>query len=109
MASPLENTFAFQLKAAHILFLREVKAIPGRKFAFDFQVKDLLIEIQGGIWRKKDGITIPQGHTTGRGITRDCEKMNLAALEGYHTMSFTAEHIKKGIALAWVQQYLAKG
>ena len=101
MASPLENTFAFQLKAANIPFIREVKPIPGRRFRFDFQVKDLLIEIQGGIFRKG-------AHSTGVGITRDCAKQNMAALEGYHTMAFTKEHIEKGLALGWVQAYLKK-
>jgi len=53
MASPLENTFALQLRQANIPFLREVKGIvSGRRFRYDFQVKDLLIEIQGGIFRK---------------------------------------------------------
>jgi len=109
MASALENTFALQLKLAGIPFERGVKGIvPGRRFEWDFRVKGLLIEVQGGIFRRKNGVNVPQGHSTGMGITRDCEKANLALLQGWPTMAITKAHIESGKALAWVQEYLKR-
>jgi hypothetical protein len=97
--SDIEEEFARQLKMAKIPFLREVKAIPGRKFRFDFQVKDLLIEVQGGIFQRG-------GHSTGVGISRDCEKGVLATLEGYHHWAVTSAMVKSGEALHWVMVYM---
>jgi hypothetical protein len=103
----LEDEFALQLRLAGIDYQREVKVIPGRRFKWDFWItgingkefRDLLVEIQGGIW-------IKGGHTTGKGITRDAEKLNLAALAGFRSMQFTKEHIQSGQALKWVQEFL---
>jgi hypothetical protein len=100
----IEDEFACQLRLAKISFDREVQAIEGRKFKWDFRIykdfkTDLLIEIQGGIWVKG-------GHSTGIGITRDCEKLNLATLAGYSCMAFTKKHIQTGKGLKWVQEYL---
>jgi hypothetical protein len=57
-----------------------------RKFRFDYCFTDLklAIEIEGGIWRKE-----PTGHAGGKGITKDIEKYNLAALNGYTVIRFT--------------------
>ncbi|MGD0708286.1 MAG: hypothetical protein ABSA51_07520 [Anaerolineaceae bacterium] len=90
--SYLENDFAFQLNALGIKFEREFKAIPGRQFRFDFFVQELnlLIEIQGGIWKPN------RGHTNGRGISRDCEKFNQAQLAGFHILLFTPQGITSG-------------
>jgi hypothetical protein len=62
--SRLENEFAFQLHAAGITFEREYRAIPGRRYRWDFFIQpDLLIEIQGGIW-----LVERTAHSTGAGI-----------------------------------------
>ena len=89
--------FSRQLKLAGIDFFREVQVIPGRKYRFDFMIGQLLIEVQGGIWQ-------PGGHSTGAGISRDAEKTILAQLEGYMVFPITAEYIKSGEALRWVQR-----
>lgn len=92
-----------QLKMAKIPFMIEFKAVPSRRFKWDFALVDvkLLIEVQGGVW-------INGGHNTGTGVTRDCEKLNLATLEGYHCMNFTGDMIKSGKALRWVQEFIEK-
>ena len=100
--SHLEVTLAAQLDEAGIKYEQQFKAITGRRFSFDFAVKDVcddtwLIECQGGIWHKG-------GHSTGVGITRDAEKNNLAALAGYRCLMVTSEHIKSGQALTWIQE-----
>jgi len=97
--SKLEEAFAYQLTMAQIRFKREVKAIEGRRFKWDFQIDDLLVECQGGIWGRG-------GHSTGVGISRDCEKGALATLAGYDHFAVTSEQIEDGRALSWVQEYL---
>lgn len=79
----------------------EFAAVPGRRFRWDiaFKEKRLLIEVNGGIWHKG-------GHSTGKGITRDCEKNNLAVLLGYRCLAVTADHIKSGQALKWILEAL---
>lgn len=79
----------------------EYVALPERKFRWDLAWPShrLLVEIQGGIWGKG-------GHSTGDGITRDCLKNNLAVLAGFRCLMVTAEHIKSGQALKWIQEAL---
>jgi hypothetical protein len=103
--SALNDTFALQLTAMNISYEREYKAITGRRFAYDFYAKagwskQLLIEIQGGTWMAKSG------HNTGKGIFRDCEKLNLAILEGYAVMHFTTDMVEDGTAIDQVVKYL---
>lgn len=96
-----EEEFALQLQADGIYFEREYYAIKNRKFRWDFFIANrLLVEIQGGIW-------VPHsGHNTGRAITRDCNKLNLATLAGYDVMSFTTDMVRDGTAIELVKQYL---
>ena len=98
----LNDEFAFQLSAVGIAYFREYKAIPDRKFAFDFYIPKckLLIELQGGTFMSKGG------HNTGRGIRRDCEKGNLAVLEGYAVLHFTTDMVESGEALQLVERIL---
>jgi very-short-patch-repair endonuclease len=79
---------------------REFKAIPGRKFRFDFSWAKfgLLVEVQGGTWGKG-------AHSTGQGINRDTEKLNLATIEGWRVMQFTGDQIREGKALRWLQSF----
>lgn len=96
--SDVEETLAFQLTACGIPFDRQVQPIPGRKFAYDFQVDDLLIEVQGGVFMDKSG------HNTGLGITRDCEKHNLAVLHGYRPLLFTSKMVTDGVAVGLIEK-----
>lgn len=96
-----EETLALQLRASNITFLREFKAVPERKFRFDFQIGMLLVEVQGGVWAKGNS-----GHSSGTGITRDCEKLNEAVARGYAVMHVTADQVKSGQALAWIIRWI---
>ena len=96
----LNDFFASELISNDILFEREYRAIPGRKFLFDFRIGRLLIDLQGGIWMKKGA------HNTGKAIQRDCEKLNLAVLEGYDVMHFTTDDVETGRAIDYVMRYL---
>jgi len=73
MSSALEDLFAMQLDAAGLTgYTREFRAIPGRKFRFDFCFKQerLLIEINGGTYSKG-------AHSTGTGIARDYQPKSI--------------------------------
>ena len=81
----------------------EYRALPDRNFRWDLawpnEPHRLLVEIQGGIWAEG-------GHTTGVGVTRDCEKATLAALAGFRCLAVTSDHISSGQALRWIQEAL---
>jgi len=79
----------------------EVKLIPDRRFRYDmvWPRHKLAVEIQGGIWQKG-------GHSTGAGISRDTEKLNLATLQGYRVLQVTGDQIKTGQALLWIKKAL---
>lgn len=95
----LEDDFAFQLDAVGIAYQRQYKAIPNRRFAYDFYIPDkLLVEIQGGVYQYKPS------HTSAGGIRRDCEKMNLAVLEGFKVLHFTSDMVQSGEALRMVEE-----
>lgn len=102
--SNLEDLLAFQLSAVGIKYQREYRAVPGRRYRWDFFVyPDLLIEVQGGVWMQKK-----TGHTHGSGVWRDTEKQSLAAVLGYHTMAFVPNDIRSGLALQMIEAYLER-
>ena len=102
-ASELEDIFAMQLNAVGLDgYLRECKkAIPGRKFRFDFcWVKErLAVEINGGTYSKG-------GHSSYLGIKRDYEKGNLAVQYGWKVLQFDADMVKSGQALEFTEKML---
>lgn len=102
--SHLEETLLWQIKAAGLpMPEREYRAVKGRMFRFDFAWTEphhrLLVEVQGGIWQKS-------GHTSGRGVTRDMEKLNLAQLAGWRVMQFSRGMIESGEALDMIAKAL---
>jgi very-short-patch-repair endonuclease len=102
VTSALEDTFAFQLDAAGLGgYVREFRAIPGRKFRFDFCFREerLLIEINGGTYSKG-------AHSTGTGIARDYEKNNLAQIGGWRVLSFDTKMVKSGEAVDFTEQII---
>lgn len=106
MSSYLEYELRTQLALASLTIGLETEfsAVPGRRFRWDFAYpkQKLLIEVQGGIWSKG-------GHSTGKGITRDAEKSNMAVLLGYRCLAVTADHIKSGQAIKWIREALEQG
>lgn len=61
-----------------------------RKFRFDWAIPEWKIAIEyEGIFSKKSG------HTTVSGYTKDCEKYNLATLEGWKILRYTAKNYKE--------------
>ena len=100
--SDLEETLLFQIRALGLPEPeREYRAIQGRKFRWDFAypAQKLLIEVNGATWVKG-------GHSSGRGISRDYEKLNLANLAGWRCLLFTSEMIESGEAVEMIQKCL---
>jgi len=101
--SQLEEVMAFQIRAANLPAPeREVRAIPSRRFRWDFAWGKWLVEVQGGTWTQ--GRT---AHSTGAGIARDARKNNLAVRAGYKILYFTSDMIKSGEALKTIQEALS--
>lgn len=100
--SHLEESLALQIKAYKLPEpVREYRHIPDRLFRLDFAWPDYRIgvEVQGQIWSKG-------GHSSGTGITRDCEKRNLGNLEGWTLLEVTERHITAGTAIEWIRRAL---
>lgn len=100
--SALEEVLAFQIKAKRLPPPdREYPAIPGRRFRFDFAwpTEKLLVEVQGGTW-------IKGGHSTGKGIGRDCEKECLALAEGWRVAHVDGDQVRSGKAVQWIEAIL---
>jgi very-short-patch-repair endonuclease len=68
----------------------EEQLIPKRKYRFDFVNKEakVAIEINGQIWSKG-------GHSSGTGLQRDYEKMNLAQCLGYAVFQLSSDMINE--------------
>lgn len=101
-ASALEEAFAFQVRALGLPKPeREVVAVPGRKFRFDFCWREakLLVEINGGTYTKA-------AHSTGGGIARDYEKIRLAQDYGWKVYPFDGKAVKDGTAIEVVRKAL---
>ncbi len=113
----LNDELAFQMDEAGVNYLREFR--PHKftvRFRWDFMIysnsieikepreftyygNQYLVEVNGGIWTKG-------GHSTGRGIQRDYRKANLAALNGWRQLTFTADDVHSGEALKTIMQAL---
>jgi hypothetical protein len=99
--SGLEDAMATQIRMVGLPQPeREYKAIKGRKFRWDFAwpAFGLLAEIQGATWTKG-------AHSTGRGIQRDMEKLNLATLANWHTFQFSGDDVRSGRAIVILQKF----
>lgn len=90
MPSTLELTFdrLWDDLYPDIDLIAEVSLIPGRRFRFDYvhPGAKVAIEINGQIWHKG-------GHSSGRGLMKDYEKLNLASSLGYCVFQLSDEMI----------------
>lgn len=79
----------FYLISTGLNYSTEFKFLSDRKFRFDFYLPDFCtgIEYEGIISAKAR-------HTSVTGFTKDCEKYNLAQLNGYKVLRYTALNVK---------------
>jgi very-short-patch-repair endonuclease len=87
-----KDTIYYILKSKKIDFVKEYKFLQNRKFRFDFAIieKKIAIEYEGIISNKAR-------HTSITGYSKDCEKYNLAALNGWRVLRYTALNINQFI------------
>jgi hypothetical protein len=69
---------------------------PGRKFEFDraWLEQKVAVEIEGGVFMNGR-------HTRPEGYVRDCEKYNLAILDGWKVFRFTPDMLNPNGMAAW--------
>lgn len=87
-----EEALAILLLDAKIPFQREYKFHIVRKWRFDFVIghqplsTKIAIEIEGGVFS--------QGrHTRGTGFVKDCEKYNMAVLQGWSILRYPTHKV----------------
>lgn len=79
------NDILWILKLLRISYTTEYKFSDQRKFRFDFAIPEQKIGIEyEGLMSKKSR------HTTSTGYSKDCEKYNLAQIEGWRVLRYTA-------------------
>lgn len=91
----LEDLLALQIKASGLPEPeREVQFLPGRKFRADFcwRERKVVAEVQGGTYQH-------MAHSTGAGLHRDYEKLDLANLAGWRVFLFDRAMIDNGEAI----------
>ena len=104
LESPYETLLMTQLHWAGLPEpTRELRFIKGRRFRADFAWPDsmLIVECEGGTW-------IGGRHSRGKGFESDCEKQNLATLDGWRYLRVTPSQIDDGRALRWIEQALSR-
>lgn len=83
----------------------ELKSETGRprQFRADFAWPqfNLLVEVQGGLWRRGGG-----AHSHPSNIERDIEKAQCAVLLGLFVLPETTDEVKRGDAIAMIERVL---
>lgn len=77
---------------------REYKFLEKRKFRFDIAIPELkiAIEFEGGVFSKGR-------HIRASGYIKDCQKYNLAVVNGWRLLRYTTADIKK---FGWVDEII---
>jgi len=81
--------------------VREYRFHDKRRWRFDFAYPDkqIAIEVEGGVFK--------QGrHTRGTGYTKDCEKYNAAAENGWRVFRYTTAQVNQGLAIEQLKRVL---
>lgn len=83
--SRLEEVFAQMLDKMGIVYEREYRFHPVRRWRFDFAIPEekIAIEIEGGVWTRGR-------HTRGAGYTADLEKYNTATVMGWRVLRYSS-------------------
>ena len=98
-----EATLALHLQAHKIEFDREVCLIQGRKWRYDFLIKEsaVVIEVNGAIWT--------QGrHSRGGGLESDYLKINAIVKAGYRPLQYSTRQVVDGTAIKDILEVLGK-
>ena len=100
-----EETLVAHLRAYQIPFEREFQFHAVRKWRVDFLIgKNIAVEVEGGGSNGMVG-----RHQSRQGFQNDCVKYNRLAIMGYTLLRYTTADVKNGIAIAEIQEALARG
>ena len=85
------------------LWKEEYVFLKDRRFRFDFAWPKhmIAVEIEGGTWNGGR-------HVTGVGFAIDCEKYNLAALDGWSVYRFPTQMVNDGTAINFMHKIFVK-
>lgn len=92
----------YQMRAAELpMPIREYQFLKGRRFKFDFAWPELwwALEIEGGLY-------VGGRHTRPAGYENDCNKYNLAMLEGWRVLRAGPVMVRNGMALKHLERAL---
>ena len=80
-------------------------AAPTRRWRFDaaWPGVKVALEIDGGTWMASRG-----GHTSGKGLKKDREKANAAALRGWRVLRCDWDEVQNGLALTLVVEAICR-
>ncbi len=75
-----------------IKYKKEYLGLQPRKFRFDYAIPEykIAIEFEGGMGQFTSG---KSRHTTKEGYTKDVQKYNLAVINGWSVLRYTAKNI----------------
>jgi len=120
MPSNLEEKLFFQLTIAGLPEpVKEHVFFEGRRWRFDFCWPDLMIAVEcegiiynhyrpgvrvGGRQAGKTSQIKKSRHQTAAGYSKDCEKYNAAAEDGWLVLRYTQKHINSGEALQQIER-----
>lgn len=97
------QTFELQLRGLpyYEALTREYRFHPPRRWRFDYAYAELAlaVELEGGTW-------INGRHSRGAGFAADCEKYNMAQLDGWTVLRFTAKQVTSGESFAMLAHAL---
>lgn len=84
----------------------EYRITDTRKFRWDWAWPDykLLLEINGSIWKPGKG-----GHSSGKGIRRDMDKLNLATSLGWRTLAFEPKELFRSSTIDLIRASILAG
>jgi len=105
----LENSLLLLIRQNHLPEpVPQFKFCPDRKWVADFAYPEqkILIECEGGLWRKNQEGQWAGAHSYPGAILRDIEKYNQAALLGYRLFRFTDYQLKDGSAIEILKKAL---
>lgn len=93
------ETLKLHLRSEGIAFTEERLFHPTRKWRLDLVVKDLAIEVNGGLFSNG-------GHNRGKDMEGDYEKQNAAVLMGFRVLVFSTGQVKSGLAIDTIKRGL---
>ena len=76
------------LKSAGLEFKKEFRFSKQRSFKFDYAIPLIMVAIE-----YEGVVSVKSRHTTIKGYSMDCEKYNLAQIEGWKVLRYTALNV----------------